>query len=79
MEPGDTLVIYSDGLTEAEGPDGKFFDTERLRECLRQNAHNSGRRCLASRRFSRGSSCLSKAAHASDDITAVVLEYAPGV
>ena len=38
LEPGDKLVIYSDGLTEAENADGEFFDTERLRVCLRDNA-----------------------------------------
>ena len=38
LAPGDKLVIYSDGLTEAENADGQFFDTERLRLCLRDNA-----------------------------------------
>ncbi len=27
LDPGDKLVIYSDGLTEAENADGKFFGT----------------------------------------------------
>jgi len=33
LEPGDKLVIYSDGLTEGENAEGEFFDTERLRVC----------------------------------------------
>jgi serine phosphatase RsbU (regulator of sigma subunit) len=76
MEAGDKLVIYSDGLTEAEGPEGGFFDTERLRQCLRENAA-LGARDLHSAilakldRFTEGGAMR-------DDITAVVLEYAPG-
>ena len=75
MEPGDKLVIYSDGLTEAEGPDGKFFDTERLRECLRENARldAAGLHAAILARldlFTEGGAMR-------DDITAVVLEYAP--
>src|ERR1700722_11580028 len=38
LESGDKIVIYSDGLTEAENSAGEFFDTERLRACLRENA-----------------------------------------
>ncbi len=38
LAPGDKIVIYSDGLTEAENAEGEFFDTERLRLCLRDNA-----------------------------------------
>ena len=43
LAPGDKLVIYSDGLTEAEGADGAFFDTERLRLCLREPWYRSPR------------------------------------
>jgi sigma-B regulation protein RsbU (phosphoserine phosphatase) len=38
LSPGDKIVIYSDGLTEAENSEGVFFDTERLRLCLRDHA-----------------------------------------
>ncbi|HET9952676.1 MAG TPA: PP2C family protein-serine/threonine phosphatase [Candidatus Eisenbacteria bacterium] len=34
LEPGDVLVVYSDGVTDAEGPDGEQFGEERLLECL---------------------------------------------
>jgi sigma-B regulation protein RsbU (phosphoserine phosphatase) len=30
LEPGDTLVVYTDGLTEAEDPEGEEFGVDRL-------------------------------------------------
>jgi len=73
LERGDKLVIYSDGFTEAENAEGAFFDTERLRTCLRENAK-------------LGAAELHKVLLATldafveggvvrDDITALVLEY----
>ena len=73
LESGDKLVIYSDGLTEAENAAGEFFDTDRLRTCLRDNA-------------SMGAAELHKVLLSTldafveggvirDDITALVLEY----
>ncbi len=35
---GDTLVLYTDGITEARSPDGSFFGEERLRSLLRSCA-----------------------------------------
>ncbi|MGH9598238.1 MAG: SpoIIE family protein phosphatase [Terracidiphilus sp.] len=34
LEPEDTLVLYSDGVTEAEDPDHKLFETTRLIDAL---------------------------------------------
>ena len=34
LEPGDVLVVYSDGVTDAESPSGEQFGEERLVECL---------------------------------------------
>lgn len=75
MEPGDKLVIYSDGLTEAEGPDGKFFDTERLRECMRENATLDAAALHAA--ILARLDLFVEGGAMRDDITAVVLEYAP--
>jgi len=75
LEPGDKLVIYSDGLTEGENAEGEFFDTERLRVCLRDFAsldaaalHSALRDAVD--RFTEGGVVR-------DDITALVLEYSP--
>ncbi len=36
--PGDRLVLYTDGLTDAQTPDGQFFGTERLSTWLAPRA-----------------------------------------
>ena len=35
LMPGEALILYTDGVTEARSPDGEFFGEERLRELLR--------------------------------------------
>ena len=37
MRPGDTLVLYTDGITEAEDPDDEEFGVERLEDVCREN------------------------------------------
>jgi serine phosphatase RsbU (regulator of sigma subunit)/pSer/pThr/pTyr-binding forkhead associated (FHA) protein len=74
LTPGDKVVIYSDGLTEAEDAEGHFFDTERLRLCLRDNATRDAAGLHAALlhavdRFTEGGMIR-------DDITALVIEYA---
>jgi sigma-B regulation protein RsbU (phosphoserine phosphatase) len=39
IEPGDVLVFYSDGLTEARDVHGELFGVERLSECVRRHGH----------------------------------------
>ncbi|MFQ3680330.1 MAG: PP2C family protein-serine/threonine phosphatase [Pseudanabaenaceae cyanobacterium] len=34
LQPGDTVVFYTDGLTEAMGANGDRFEEDRLRACL---------------------------------------------
>ncbi len=41
LNAGDLILLYTDGLTEAENPQGEFFGTERLRSLLLQCAHKS--------------------------------------
>lgn len=38
MEPGDRLILYSDGVTEARSPGGAFFGTQRLLDVLQSLA-----------------------------------------
>jgi len=73
LEPDDTLVLFSDGVTEAENPEQELFDVAGLRQAL---AGKDGvaldvlqTSVLESvRGFTRG-------AHQSDDLTLLVVRY----
>ena len=43
LNPGDSLILYTDGITEAQDPQGTFFEEERLLDVLL--AHASQRAC----------------------------------
>jgi serine phosphatase RsbU (regulator of sigma subunit) len=75
LEPGDKLVLYTDGLTEAEGPDGEFLGMDALKNMLRSL---SGQSCgdLHSS-LCREVQVYTEGAVLSDDITLLVLEYQP--
>ena len=38
LDPGDALVFFTDGVTEARAPDGTFFEEDRLADLLRSSA-----------------------------------------
>lgn len=37
IEPGDILLLYTDGISEAEGPGGEMFEDARMEETLRSS------------------------------------------
>ncbi len=76
LQPMDKIVIFSDGLTEAENGDGEFFDTNRLRSLLRQHASLSAIDLFATLMRELEQFTESGGPN-TDDITLVVLEYAP--
>jgi phosphoserine phosphatase RsbU/P len=70
---GDKVVIYSDGVTEAENSDGQFFGTDRLRRLIRENATAS---CSELHKHILAEvESFTEGAIQSDDVTLVVLEY----
>lgn len=75
LSPGDKILIYSDGLTEAENADGEFFDTVRLRQALRSNAALGCVELHAA--LIEAVESFTEGGVVRDDITAVVIEYAP--
>jgi len=41
LAPGDLLVLYTDGITEAANPDGVMFGEDRLLDLVLSNTHRS--------------------------------------
>ena len=41
LAPSDVLLLYTDGITEAQNAQGDFFDEDRLREVIRANLGRS--------------------------------------
>ena len=70
LEPGDVLLIYSDGLTEATGPEDELFGEERVLELLREHAPR-GATGLREKILDAVES-FTKGEEQSDDITIVV-------
>lgn len=73
LRAGDSLVMYTDGVTEAMNPAGDLFNEERLENILRgfdgKAAQDEARQILRStRQFVNGAS-------QSDDITILVIKY----
>src|SRR5260370_24408039 len=75
LQPGDKVVMYSDGLSEAESADGEFFDKKRLPEILRSNASLSCADLHA--KLVQAVEDFSHDTDLADDITMLVLEYQP--
>ncbi len=44
LVPGDILILYTDGITEARNPRGTMFGRERIEASLRAHVHQSARR-----------------------------------
>lgn len=73
LEPGDKLLIYSDGVTEAANVAGEFFGKKRLRQIVGEHAAGS---CGEMHDAIQSAVCaFTEDAAQSDDITVVVIEY----
>jgi len=48
FKPGDVLVLYTDGVTEASNPEGVEFGRDRLAEAVKQNYDRPARELIAS-------------------------------
>jgi sigma-B regulation protein RsbU (phosphoserine phosphatase) len=74
--PGDVLFMYTDGITEAENPEGSFFSENRLKECLTRNEGKS----LEERahRIVQEVANFRASSPQSDDMTLLVFRYLGG-
>lgn len=73
LEPGDTLVLFTDGVTEAMDPDEQLFGVPRLRQVLTGQTQcplEHLQKCIleAVENFTRG-------AHQADDLTLLIVRY----
>src|SRR5881392_199002 len=73
LEPGDTLVLFSDGVTEAMDPDEQLFGIPRLKELLTGQMEcplELLQKCVleAVENFARG-------AHQADDLTLLIVRF----
>jgi len=75
LSPGDKVIVYSDGVTEAMNPASEFFGKKRLREAIVANAKKS---CMELHDgIQEAVKAFIDSAPQADDVTLVVLEYRP--
>lgn len=70
---GDRVVIYTDGVTEAQNGEHEFFGKRRLREIIA--THAAGSCAEIHDAIQEGVAAFTEGAAQSDDITVVVLEF----
>ena len=75
LEPGQTFVLFSDGVSEAMNPAEDFYGEERLLEAL-GGANGAPSRDVVSRLLT-DVRAFAAGAKQSDDITLVAVQYAP--
>jgi serine phosphatase RsbU (regulator of sigma subunit) len=73
LQPGDTLVLFSDGVTDAEDVHGEMFGVDRLREILA--GHQNAPLDEIERDVLDAINDFSTGAEQSDDITLLVVRY----
>ena len=71
LDPGDRLVLYTDGITEAQDPEGKAYEEERLIGCLRGHAERDA--MAAAEGVLRDVARFRRAPRQQDDITLLLL------
>jgi serine phosphatase RsbU (regulator of sigma subunit) len=72
LSKGDLVLLYTDGLTEAENPDGDFFGVERVSELLIQYVQQSPEKIIEAFITHLKHFCQSEAFK--DDITLMIFK-----
>lgn len=75
LAPGDALLLFTDGVTEATDATGEFFGDERLVATLGSCASNSPATICNQLRFTLAA--FAAGAQQADDITLLAIEYRP--
>lgn len=77
LEPGDKLLVYTDGVSEAQNRAGQFFETHRMEMLLRDNAPQSCGQLIQT--LITAVEAFTEDVPQGDDITAVLMEYRPAL
>ena len=72
LQPGDVLLLYTDGVTELVNPAGEFFGPHRLEELVKANADLSAQEMISALR--NGLDDFLQGAPIADDITMVAVK-----
>jgi sigma-B regulation protein RsbU (phosphoserine phosphatase) len=72
LRPGEIVVLVTDGILEAQSPEGTFFGSERLLEVIRTMRDRTGREILEE--LHRAVGRHTGTAVFKDDVTAVVIK-----
>ena len=73
LASGDKIVIYTDGVTEAQNLQGEFFGRQRLRQVIAE--HRAGGCPVMHGAIAAAVAAFTESAPQADDITLVVFEY----
>ncbi|HWG19259.1 MAG TPA: SpoIIE family protein phosphatase [Terracidiphilus sp.] len=73
LEPGDTLVLFTDGIPEAQDPKRELFGDPRLREVVEGGAYKPIQELQAT--ILRAVDEFCRGAEASDDVTLLIVRY----
>jgi len=76
LKPGETLLVYTDGVTEAMNPKRELFGEERLKEALQGQARLSPEKL--SQRVVAEVTKFAAGAEPSDDITLLAIQHRSG-
>ncbi len=75
LKPGDSLILYSDGVTEAINPKGDFYGSDRLSSVLSENFHLSADRIAKA--INEDIEAFRENEAISDDLSLIVLKAVP--
>ena len=76
LAPGDLLVVYTDGVTDAQAASGRVFSEARVAEVVRAGGPTSTRAMLD--RIVAEVETFAHGAEQTDDITVLALQFMPG-
>ncbi len=74
LNPGDTIVLFTDGVTEAHNPDQELYSLARLEALLARQPDDIDSTALAKHIYADVKT-FANGAEASDDVTLLVLRY----